>query len=174
MSADQAQPLILAIGSKDDFLHVYRNDKELLADNTIGAGPGELSGPIEFFDTDGHRLTGVYDRQWRLLQLTPTTSRPNLPALLRRVGKAINHLRSFIEDHPEESAEFGTEVANALQQLPRLRTSADLRRYLQTFVAHPAGAETGVSALSDSGPDIIKHAQAGFHNLAHRAGWNHG
>lgn len=173
MSANRTQPMILAIGSRDDFLHVYHNDKELLSDNTIGAGPGELSGPIEFFDSDGRRLTGVYDRQWHLLQLTPTTSRPNLPALLRRVGNVINHLRSFIEDRPEASAEFGAEVQEALQQLPRLHTSTDLRRYLDAFVAHSTSGDTSISALSDDGPDIIEHAKAGFHNLAHKAGWNH-
>ncbi|MGH3912130.1 MAG: hypothetical protein ACRDTC_01760 [Pseudonocardiaceae bacterium] len=132
MSMIQAQQMILAIGSRGDFLRTYQDDKELIAN----VGPGELSGPIEFFNSDGHRLAGVYDDKWHLLALTPTSGQPDFPALLQQVRHIVDHvLQSFTKDNPEESKEFEAEIKEILLQLPRLRTSADLREFLQNFLA---------------------------------------
>lgn len=171
MSTYQAQPLILTIGSQDDFrtvcqnddfLHVYQNTKELLADNAVGPGPGQFSGPIEFFDSDGHRFAGVYDQQRNLLALTPTADPPNFPALLQWVRNAFDRVRSFIEDNPEEAAGFDTEVMEALAQLPHLSNSAELRKFLQVFVAVP------VDAVPVAGPDggLLNPGSSG-HNAIH-------
>ncbi|MGH3941673.1 MAG: hypothetical protein ACRDTG_24195 [Pseudonocardiaceae bacterium] len=176
MSVVRTQPIILAIGVRNDFLHVYQDEKELLTDDTIGAGQAELSGPIEFFDGDGHRLTGVYDRKWNLLELVPTTSPPDLPTLLRRVRKAFEHLRSFIETHPQELSGNNIELRAALLQLRGVSTSAELREFLQNFIAHPsAKKDEAVEKPVDRPVGIaIVDDQPGLHNAWHRAGWNHG
>lgn len=144
MSTGQAQPLILVIGSRNDFLHAYHNEKELLADDSIGTEPGVFSGALEFFDSNGHRLAGVYDQQWQLLELTPSVGKANLPALLKRVQDTINHLvQSFLKDNPEESAEFGA-AKEALAQVTSSGTSAELRKFLENFIVRPADGKKDV------------------------------
>ena len=164
MSTGQTGPMILAIGSRDDFLHVYQDDRELLSDHDIGAGVGEISGPLEFFNSDGYRLAGVYDQRWNLLRLVPTADPPKLPAVQKRVRLTIDHVRSFIEDHAEECALYGMTVQEALVELPRLSASADLREYLQTFFAHPASGGTGASGDVD-------HDRPGWHNAVVHKAW---
>lgn len=151
MSANRAQPLILVIGSRDEFLHVYQDGKELLAVNTIGTDPGEHPSPIEFFDSDGYRLAGIYNRQWQLVKLIPATGKPDLPVLLQRVRNALNNLQALIESNSdfEESEEFRTALKDALLQLSGVRTSAGLREYLQNFFSRPV---TGNDRIDDSAP----------------------
>lgn len=172
MSTGRAQPLILAIGSRDEFLHVFQNDQELLAVNTIGTDPGEYSSPIEFFDSDGHRLAGVYDRQWQLRRLSPTTGKSDLPVLLRRVRNAVDNLQSLVENNPEDSALFGTAVKEGLLQFSRVRTSADLRDYLQAYFPRPGAeqAETGDQAFGIASPADVNGNP--FHNARKRV-WGH-
>ncbi|MGH3941674.1 MAG: hypothetical protein ACRDTG_24200 [Pseudonocardiaceae bacterium] len=164
MSTVKTQPLILVVGSRDDFLHAYRNDQELLADQPFGAGPGQLSDRIEYFDGDGRRFIGVYDQQGRLLQLRPSTDPPDLPALLQRVRNATNHLRSLIEGTPE-GAEYVQSMQQAIRQLPNLNTSADLHRFLLVFVSH---SKEGPPLF---GPLGIDDDQPGLHNAWHRWGF---
>lgn len=160
MSTSYIEPLILAIGSQDDFLHVYQNDEELLADDSIGVELGKFSDALEFFDSEGHRLAGVYNRQWQLLRLTPTTSEPDLSALLQRVQNTINHLvRSFSKDNPEASAEFDPAVKEGLAQLPHLRTPEELREFLQNFFArHVTPVRIGLGGPeSGTWKQIVRH-----------------
>lgn len=166
MSAGQSGPMILAIGTRDDFLHIYHNDQELIADNDIGAGPGELSGPIEFFDSDGYRLAGIYDRRWHLLRLTPTTEPPNPAAVARRVRNVVDHLRSYLSRHPEEAALYGMTVDEVLECFPRLCDSAELEDSLLALAAHHSGRAVGAAHLVDDD-------QPGWHNAMHRMGWKH-
>jgi len=140
MSTGQTEPLILVIGIRDEFLHVFQNDEELLTVNTIGTDAGEKPSPIEFFDSDGRRLAGIYNREWKLQQLIPTTGKPDLLALLLRVRNALGNLRSLIESNPEDSALFGTATKDALLEFSQVRTAADLREYLQVNFPRP-GAE---------------------------------
>lgn len=169
MSAGQAGPMILAIGTRDNFLHVYKNDRELLADNDIGAGPDELSGPLEFFDSDGYRLTGVYDRQWRLLRLTRTTEPRNPDAVQRRVQNVIDHMRSYIERHSEEATLYGMTVDQALELFPPLSGTTDLETSLKDFWGDDGHGPVLVAARGegDERPNNRKH------NWAHRLGWKH-
>lgn len=169
MSTGQTRPMILAIGSRDDFLHVYKDDRELLADNDIGAGPDELSGPLEFFDSDGHRLTGVYDQQWRLLGLTRTTEPRNPDAVQQRVQNVIDHMRSSIERHPEEATLYGTTVDEVLELFPRLSAPTDLETSLRAFMGDAGQGHVMVAAGAD--PDERRGNRK--HNWAHRLGWKH-
>ncbi len=162
-----AEPMILAIGNRDDFVHVYKDDRELLSDDDIGAGAGEVSGPIEFFDSDGYRLTGVYDRQWHLLRLTPTTEPANSGAVAQRVRNAIEHMRSYIQRHPEEAALYGMTVAEALELIPRISASADLKTSLRAFSADADHGHVVVAARGDG------DSQGDWHNFRHRCGWKH-
>ena len=168
MNAGQSAPMILAIGSRDDFLHVYRDDRELLSDDDIGAGAGEISGPLEFFNTQGYRLTGVYDRRWHLVRLVPTTDPPDLTTVARRVRNVIDRMRLYLTRHPEEAALYGMTSDEALTLFPCLDTSLRLEEFLRAFVGdgervHPRAAGLGDD---DSGSQ--------WHNFWHRSGWNHG
>ncbi|MGH3903398.1 MAG: hypothetical protein ACRDTE_04275 [Pseudonocardiaceae bacterium] len=169
MSAGQARPMILAIGSRDDFLHAYQDVQELLADHDIGAGPDEISGPLEFFDGDGYRLTGTYDRQWQLQDLTRTTESPNRDAVQQRVQNVIDHMRSAIERHPEEAALYGMTVDEVLELFPRLSGPTDLEAAVRAFTGDAAHGHVMVAAGAepDERPGNRKH------NWAHRLGWKH-
>jgi len=160
--------MILAIGSRDDFLHVYQDDQELLADDDIGAGVGELSGPLEFFNTDGYRLTGVYDRRWHLLRLAPTADPPDLPTVLRRVRDVIDQMRLYIARHPEETALYGMTPGEALTLFPGLDTSLSLEESLLAFVGDGASVHPRTAGLGDD------DSGSQWHNFWHRRGWNHG
>lgn len=160
---------ILAIGSRDDFLHVYTDDRELLADHDIGAGPGEVSGPLEFFDSDGHRLTGVYNQQWHLLGLARTTEPRNPDAVQQRVQNFIDHMRSAIKRHPEEATLYGTTVDEVLELFPRLSAPTDLETSLRAFMGDAGHGHVMVAARGegDERPNNRKH------NFMHRLGWKH-
>lgn len=155
--------MILAIGSRNDFVHVYRSEGELIADNSIGAGPGRFSGPIEFFDSDGRQFTGVNDEQGNLRALNPTGDSLDLPVFLQRVRNAFAPLRSFLAEHPEESV---PEVTSALGQLSSLSSPEDLRNFLQVFVVEPG-------SIGRSAPDREQDPGSPGHNALHRMGINH-
>ena len=171
MSTDQAGPKILAIGSDDDFLHVYENVQELLSDDTIGTGPEELSGPIEFFDSDGYRLAGEYDRQWHLLNLKRTTEQANPAAVAQRVRNVIDHMRWCLERHPEEAQLYGS-VNEVLELFPSLSASTDLATCIQAFTGGAGHGDLMVAALG-AGADADERPRNRKHNMAHRFGWKH-
>lgn len=129
--------MILAIGSRDDFLHVYQDDQELLADHGIGAGVGENSGPLEFFDSDGHRLAGVYDQAWKVQRLTPTTEAPNPDLVRQRVQNSLDRVQRYIENNPQKAVLLNTTVAASLERVRYLK-SADFETCLKELV-HPDG-----------------------------------
>jgi len=169
MSAEQAGPKILAIGSRDDFLHVYADVQELLSDDTIGAGPEELSGPIEFFDGDGYRLTGVYDRQWHLLRLVRTSEPASSDAVAQRVQNVIDNMRSYIERHPEEAVLYGVTVDEVLELFPPLGAPTDLGTCIRSFTGDLGHGDVMVALGGDG--DERPHNRK--HNMAHRLGWKH-
>jgi len=159
--------MILAIGNRDDFLHVYKDDRELLSDDDIGAGVGETSGPLEFFNSDGYRLTGVYDQRWHLLRLVPTADPPELPALRRRVRDVIDSMRSYIMRHPEEAALYGMTPDEALALFPSLSKSRNFKTTLLAFVVDRERAHSRTAGLGDD------HPGDQWHNFWHRRGWRH-
>lgn len=159
--------MILAIGSRDDFLHVYRDDQELLSDDDIGAGVGELSGPLEFFNSHGYRLTGVYDRRWHLLRLVPTAEPKQPGAVQQRVRNVIDHLRSYIGRHPEEAALYGMTVDEALALIPHVSESMDLETSLRVFSGTTDHSQLMVAGRGDG------DSQGDWHNFRHRWGWQH-
>jgi hypothetical protein len=133
MSAEQSEPMILAIAVYDDFLHVYDNEGDLLADDTLCARAGEKFGALEFFDSEGYRLAGKYDGQWRLLRLTRTADSSNSPLVLQRVQSAVDHLRWYIKSHPDEFESDDMTVDDALKLCPDLGGSSDLVTSLRTL-----------------------------------------
>src|SRR5688572_6460002 len=86
----------LTLGARNDFLHTYPDVDTMLAEHDIGAGVQEKPAALEFFDSHGQRYAGVYDPQWRLLDLVPSADPPDLEQLRRRVEAVRAHLRSFI------------------------------------------------------------------------------
>lgn len=162
--------MILAIGNRDDFLHVYQNDKELIADKAVGPGPKQFSGPVEFFDSDGRRFAGEHDQQGNLLALNPTADPPDLPALLQRVRNTFDRGRSFMEDHPDDFTEFGPEVKGTLARLPHLSTSAELREFLQIFTSRPPSGNARLASIPVPHPD----KDSTWHNWLHKSGIGHG
>lgn len=168
MSAGQAGPMILAIGSQNTFLHVYDDESELLADDDIGAGVGESRFPLEFFDGEGQRLAGVYDGQWRLLRLMPTADEADPDALQRRVQQVTEHLRASIEAHPEDVALFGMTVQKALEFFPPPDESEDLKTSLLAFSS--AGAHSSHAAPAG----LVENDSGSMrHNAAHIFGNPH-
>lgn len=155
--------MILVIGSRDDFVHVYRNINELIADRAIGPGPAQFSGPVEFFDGDGRRFAGEHDQQGNLLALNPTADSIDLPTILPRVRNTFGRVRSYVDAHP---AEFEAPVKATLAQLPSLSTWEEVRSFLRNFVPAPDN-------LLRAGPGNID-PQSGWHNALHRAGVGHG
>lgn len=167
MSAERTGPRILAIGNRDDFLHVYRNDQELISDDDIGAGMGEISGPIEFFNSHGYRLAGIYDRRWHLLRLVPTADPPQPGKVQQRVCNVVEHLRSYIRRHPDEAALYGLTVQEALDLVPRISASADLETSLSAFSGDADHGHLVMAARGDG------DSQGDWHNFRHRCGWKH-
>jgi hypothetical protein len=165
MSTTQAGSEILAIANDNTFAHAYASVADLLQDDDIGAGPGERSGPLEFFDSTGHRLAPVFDTGWRLRDLTPTADRADAPAVQQRLAECVAHLGTFLARHPEEAAAHGLGVDEAIALLPRVDAAPDLAASLAAF-----------SAVRDDGvlpPAVAADSQGWFHNLRHRTGWTH-
>lgn len=160
----QAGPMIIAIGSRDDFLHVYQDEQELLGDHAIGAGDGERSGPIEFFDSEGHRLIGEYDRQWRLLGLTRTTESPNPALVWQRVQNSLDRVRRYIENNSQQARVLGTTVAESLKRVQDLE-SANFETCLKEL-AHPDGDHQGTREIN-----VLHRTRDPLHNWWHGAGW---
>lgn len=166
MSACQTPPMILVIGSQNTFLHVYKDDRELLSDDNIGAGEGERRFPLEFFDSDGLRLAGEYDSQWRLLRLVPTADPPHLDAVKRRAQKVVDHMRSYAKNHADKAALFGMTVDELLELLPRLDEHSDFKTSLLAFM----GGGDGVG--SEAAAHNVHHdwTRSPSHNWSHIAG----
>lgn len=169
MSTSQSGPMILAIGSLDDFLHVYKDDRELLADSGIGAGPSGSAGALEFFDSRGYRLAGIYDQRWNLVRLTPTAESPNPAAVQERVQNVIDHMRNAVQDNPGEASLHGMTVDEVLELFPRLDGSTDLDAALRIFLAEAEHGHVLVAAHGggDERPNNRRH------NFLHRLGWKH-
>lgn len=171
MSAEQTRPMILAIGSRDDFLHVYQDEQVLLEDLAIGAGEGESSGPIEFFDSEGHRLTGKYDRQWRLLSLTPTTEQPNLALVRQRVQNCLDHVRSYIKGHPEKVDSRYMTVDEVLELVPDLGEPSEFEMSLKALLSDTGHAEEGAGGIG--GITVRNWRPDPVHMYWHACGWQH-
>ena len=160
MSEEQSGPMILAIGTENDFLHVYYDDQKLLQDHKIGAGAGEIAPPLEFFDSEGYRLAGKYDRQWQLLGLTRTDEPPNLALVRWRVQKTFEYLRSYIERNQDKVDLQDLTLEDALECIPNLAQSSDFDKFLRAL-AHREG-EIGT-----------KHSGDPVHNWWHACGGKH-
>jgi len=157
--------MVLAIGSRNNFLHVYQDDQTLIADHEIGAGTGESRFPLEFFDSDGRQLAGEYDAQWRLLRLVPTAEPHNLNAVQHRVQKVIDHMRSYAVSHPDKVALLSMTADELLKSLPDLNRQANFKASLLEFM-HGGG-------ITDVGPEefgIDHWTSSPAHNWAHIAG----
>ncbi|HEY0486064.1 MAG TPA: hypothetical protein VGD72_07435 [Mycobacteriales bacterium] len=157
-----AGPLILAIGSQDTFLHVYRDQQDLMSDQDIGAGVGEHPFPLEFFDTDGHRLTGVYDGRWHLLRLAPTADPPDPSKVRRRVLGVLAYLRTFVDTRPDVLALYGLTREDAHAMLGPVESAPDLVTAVRWFAALDAeGGHFAPETLGDA------HDGGTLHNLTH-------
>lgn len=131
MSAEQAAPMILAIDGQNNFLHVYHNAQELLAD--FGTGAGENSGPLEFFDTAGYRLVGQYSPTWQLQGLTRTADSPDPDQLRKRVQNYLDHFRSYLKSHPDTVGSHQMTGDQALANCPNLNEQRDLETILKAL-----------------------------------------
>lgn len=151
MSTEQSELMILAIGVGDDFLHVYHNEQDLLADRTIGAGAEEKTGALEFFDSEGYRLAAKYDHDWKLVHFTRTTEPANLDLVRQRVGHCLDHLGSYIESHSEEIASYDMKVGDALALLPTLGEPSEFDTCLKALAVHAEhdGAGMGIQHTTD-------------------------
>ena len=165
MSTAQSERMILAVGVRDDFLHVYHNEQDLLADHTIGTGAGEKTGALEFFDSDGYRLAGEYDHQWHLLRLTRTAEAPNLTLVRQRVQNAFDHIRSYIMSHPETVESYKMTVDEALALCPDLGGPSDFETCLKAL------AHVGHHHKQDGELGIAHPQNDPWHNLWHGSGW---
>jgi hypothetical protein len=150
MSATQAvapaAPFVLAIGGENNFLHVYKDEAALLRDGDIGTGVGESRFPLEFFDSDGHRLAGLYDGEWRLMRLVPTAEADPC-RLAERVTEVLVYMRTYIEEHPDVMRLYGLTQQEALALFAEPGPDQDLRTLLAPLLAldleddhFPAGA----------------------------------
>jgi hypothetical protein len=148
-------PSIVAIGSGGRFAHVYPDEQALVADRDIGGGVGESPVPLEFFDTDGHRLAGVYGGTWQLVRLEPTGDEPDWPAVEARLGKVIDNLRGFIQTHQDVMALYGMTVAEALELVDSAVGAAGVRSPgLQVFAAHGSPFSAGMFGEDHNGSFI--------------------
>ncbi|MCA1674623.1 MAG: hypothetical protein LC799_21340 [Actinobacteria bacterium] len=160
--------MILAIGSQNNFLHIYDDERELLADDDIGAGVGESRFPLEFFDSDGHRLAGVYDGKWHLLRLMPTADPVRPDAVQYRVWQVIARLRELIKSYPQEVALFGLTEDEALELFPLPDESHDLRTTLLSFtVAEARSSHSTLMGLGDNDTQGVGHGVQHFFGTAH-------
>ncbi|MGH4024485.1 MAG: hypothetical protein ACRDRV_07850 [Pseudonocardiaceae bacterium] len=132
MSAGQSGPMILIIGVRDDFSHVYGNEQELLADGGFCAEAGGRFGALEFFDSEGYRLAGTYDENWRLLGLTRTAECDD-ERVLQRVQDSLKQLRCYIESHSQEFTSLSMTMEDALLSLPDLDGMSDLAMCMTTL-----------------------------------------
>jgi hypothetical protein len=140
-SAPSTGPFIVAIGSQNNFIHVYPDERALLADHDIGAGVGESHLPLEFFDGEGRRLAGVYDGRWHLLRLVPTAESADLDGVRQRVESVLAYLRSFVEQHPDIVRLYGLTQEEALGLFATPRKGKTLLDSLLPFSA--GGTEDG-------------------------------
>lgn len=172
MSAPEAEPMILAIGRRDDFLHVYPDQQALLRDDTIGAGPGERSGPLEFFDSHGHRLTGEFDQKWCLLRLVTTAEPPNPDLVRQRISNAVEHLRSYLANNPELVESSGLTVQDAVAQIPAVDSGTGCEISLaELFSAHLDFEHESINI--SPAQDELAHPGSPVHNWRHAAGFHH-
>jgi hypothetical protein len=132
---DGSAPFVLAIGGENNFVHVYKDEAALLRDGDIGAGVGESRFPLEFFDSDGRRLAGVYDGSWQLARLVPTEDDPQPRRLAERVAGVLLYMRTYIEEHPEVMRLYGLTQQEALALFAAPKPGQDLRVSLAPMLA---------------------------------------
>jgi hypothetical protein len=146
---------IVAIGNQDKFAHIYPDEQTLLADGDIGRGVGESPFALEFFNTEGQRLAGVYDENWQLVRLMPTGDGPGQEVLEERLGKVIDNLRAFIDGHPEVMALYGFTVEEAIELVDSSVGSRGVRApNLQVLAAHGAPFTAGLFGEDHDGSFI--------------------
>ena len=156
------ETFLLAIGARNDFLHVYPDATALLADHDIGAGVGEQPIPLEFFDSLGYRYVGRYDAQWHLLGLVPNSDPPDLMRVRKRVEAVRTYLRSFFESRPDVLALYGLTRDDMLAVFAAPSSSGSLAAVVLPFVA--GGGEDDLFAAGVFGDD---DDQGIWHNLTH-------
>jgi hypothetical protein len=155
------ESFLLAIGARNDFLHVYPDAAALLADNDIGAGVGEHPIPLEFFDSSGHRHVGRYDSQWHLLGLVPSSDPPDPERVLERVEAVRSYLRSFFESRPDVLALYGLTRDDMLAVFAAPESPRDLKAAVLPFAA---GSDNDLFPAGLFGDD---DDQGIWHNLTH-------
>ncbi len=129
---------IVAIGSQDNFAHVYPSEQAMLAEDDIGGGVGESRFPLEFFDGEGRRLVGVYDRHWRLTRLLPTTQRGDDTQLLRRLRRVVENKKEMFRRRPDVVALYGLTPDEAIELLEESSGRLDtISSALEAFAAAP-------------------------------------
>jgi hypothetical protein len=153
-----AAPFVLAIGAENNFVHVYKDEAALLRDGDIGAGVGESRFPLEFFDSDGQRLAGVYDGEWRLTRLVPTDDDPRPRRLAERVAGVLAYLRTYVEEHPDVMRLYGLTQEEALALFAGPSRGQDLRSLLAPLlVVDLEDDHFPVGALGDDDDRGIMH-----------------
>ncbi len=129
---------IVAIGSQDNFAHVYPSERAMLAENDIGGGVGESRFPLEFFDGEGRRLVGVYDGHWRLTRLLPTEQEGDTEALLRRLRRVVENKKETFRRRPDIVALYGLTPEEAIELLAESSGPLDtIVSALDAFAATP-------------------------------------
>jgi hypothetical protein len=155
----------VAIATDDTWAHVYPSLAGLLADDDIGTGPEERRGPLDFFDDRGHCLAPVFDTSWQLMDLVPGS--PARPGQVReRLRHVLEHARTYLQHHPDMLFPYGMDMDEAMRLIPQLEDGS-LRDAVRLFAADPERGDIGAGALAD------EDSGGWWHNLRHRAGWDH-
>jgi len=152
---------MLAVGARDDFVHVYPDATALLADHDIGAGVGERPIGLEFFDSLGYRYAGRYDTQWRLLGLVPSSDPPNPQRVLERVEAIRTYLRLFFDNRPDVLALYGLTRDDTRAVFAAPKSPRSLKEAVLPFTAG------GGDELFPAGVFGDDDDQGIWHNLTH-------
>jgi hypothetical protein len=118
-----AGPPIIAISTRNDFVHYYRSQEAVLDDVDIGTGCGESPVALEFFDETGRRYAGVF-RHWHLIRLEPTEDPPDLDRLRKRLDEVYAGLRSWAGKHPDVLELYGLTADEAEDLFPPIRSNS--------------------------------------------------
>jgi hypothetical protein len=98
------------------------------------------------------------------------TVKTNEPPTGKVPEMSIDHIRSYVERHPEEAGLYGMTVDEVLELFPRRSVPTDLETSLRAFMGDASHRHVMVAAYGDGD----ERPNNRMHNLAHRLGWKHG
>ncbi|RIV40043.1 hypothetical protein [Micromonospora radicis] len=142
---------ILVIANDDTFAHTYPDLPRMLAEQSEG---DPLRGAVEFFDTAGLRLVPLFDPQWQLVGLLPSSEPADPAAVLSRLRAVRDHLERFLRDNPDFAGQSRLDVTEAVAAVPVL--DGPLTDAVDKMPWHNHGSRGNF-----------------LHNAMHAAGWAH-